>query len=78
MQHRQSGLRPEQDYRVEIKDQWTAYSYRDLFRILHTELRHRLKDGRISKLLARLSFERGDSVGVLLYDAERDQVVLTK
>jgi len=78
MEHRHLDPGPAQDYRVEIENQWTEYNYRNFFRILHTELRHRLKDGRMSKLLTRLSFERGDSVGVLLHDPVQDQVILTK
>jgi ADP-ribose pyrophosphatase len=78
MEKGQPDTQPAQDYRVEIKSEWTAYSYRDFFRILHAELRYRLQNGRMSALLPRLSFERGDSVGMLLYDPEQDQVVLTR
>jgi ADP-ribose pyrophosphatase len=50
--------------------------YRGFFRIDRYRLRHRLFSGGWSDELVREVFERGHAVGVLLYDPQRDAVVL--
>lgn len=53
--------------------------YRGFFRAEKVRLRHRLfRDGRWSAPLSREVFYRGEAVGVLLYDAARDQVALVE
>jgi ADP-ribose pyrophosphatase len=48
------------------------------FQIDRTELRHERFDGSMSPPLTRLVFERGDSVAVLPYDVQRDEVLLVR
>lgn len=63
---------------VEIKEVHEDYNYKNFFKILRARLRHEKFDGSMSSEMERLVFERGDSVGVLLYDADEDVVLLTK
>jgi len=62
------------DDALEILDRETVY--RGFFRIDRFRLRHRRYDGGWTDPMAREVFERGRTVGVLLYDPERDAVVL--
>jgi ADP-ribose pyrophosphatase len=62
------------DEGVEILER--AVAYQGFFRIDRYRLRHRLHVGGWSGALTREVFERGRAVGVLLYDPERDAVVL--
>jgi ADP-ribose pyrophosphatase len=62
------------DAAIEIIDRETAYQ--GFFRIDRYRLRHRLYSGGMSGELAREIFERGNAVGVLLYDPARDALVL--
>jgi nudix-type nucleoside diphosphatase (YffH/AdpP family) len=64
--------------RVYIKDVQEEYNYKNAFKILCARFHHEKFDGTMSEEIERLVFERGDSVGVLLYDAEQDMVLLTK
>jgi nudix-type nucleoside diphosphatase (YffH/AdpP family) len=64
--------------RVEIKEVHEDYNYKDFFKILRARIQHEKFDGTMSEELDRLVFERGNSVGVLLYDTEQDTVLLTK
>ncbi len=50
--------------------------HRGFFRLDRYRLRHRLYDGGWSATMEREIFERGATVGVLLYDPDRDVVVL--
>ena len=61
-----------QDVRVLAEEQ----AYSGFFRIRRLTLQHRLFGGGWSEPLVREVFERGDAVGVLPYDPERDHVVL--
>lgn len=63
---------------VKILDQVEDYSFGKLFRIIRTRLQYRRFDGRMSDPVTRINFERGDSVGVLLYDPQDDAVVLVR
>ncbi|PIE33600.1 NUDIX hydrolase [candidate division KSB3 bacterium] len=54
------------------------YTYRNLFKILRVRFQHERFDGTLSPEVERCVFERGNSVGVLLYDAEEEVVFLTK
>ena len=62
------------DEALRILDRETAYQ--GFFRIDRYRLRHRLYAGGWSGELSREVFERGRAVGVLLYDPDRDAVVL--
>jgi len=64
------------DAAIEIIDRETAYQ--GFFRIDRYRLRHRLYSGGWSGELTREIFERGHAVGVLLYDPERDALVLVE
>jgi ADP-ribose pyrophosphatase len=64
--------------RVEILETHADYNYRNFFKMLRARLRYEKFDGSMSAEVERLSFERGSAVGVLLYDAEEDLVLLTK
>jgi ADP-ribose pyrophosphatase len=63
---------------VKILDLSDDYSFGELFRVVRARLRYRRFDGRMSDPVTRINFERGDSVGVLLYDPQDDAVVLVR
>jgi ADP-ribose pyrophosphatase len=63
---------------VKVLDLAEEYSFKGLFRVVRARLQHRRFDGRMSDPITHISFERGDSVGVLLYDATDDAVVLVR
>jgi ADP-ribose pyrophosphatase len=52
--------------------------YQGFFRVDRYRLRHRLYGGGWSALITREMMERGSAVGLLLYDPERDAVVLVE
>lgn len=52
--------------------------YSGVFHLDRATVRHERFDGRMSEPRKILSFERGDAVGVLLYDQRRDAVCLTR
>ncbi|GED21301.1 NUDIX domain-containing protein [Halomonas halmophila] len=54
------------------------YLYQGFFRLDALRLRHRLFEGGWSATMTREVHHRHDAVGVLLYDAERDAVVLVE
>ena len=62
---------------VDVVDLVEDYA-RGAFRVIRAVLRYRRFDGQISDNVARINFERGDSVGVLLYDPKEDNVVLVR
>jgi len=64
--------------RVHVKEIQEEYNYKNFFKILRVRLQHEKFDGTMSAEVERLVFERGTSVGILLYDAEQDTVLLTK
>ena len=63
---------------VKILDLTEDYSFGKLFRVIRATLQHRRFDGQMSDPITRINFERGDSVGVLLYDPQDDAVVLVR
>jgi nudix-type nucleoside diphosphatase (YffH/AdpP family) len=54
------------------------YRFKDLFRVVEAEFQFRQFEGEMSEPETRVNFERGDSVGVLLYDPGEDAVVLVR
>lgn len=62
------------NYQFEILDQ--SNGYRGFFRLEKYRLRHELFAGGWSSEMIRECLERGHAVAVLLYDPERDQLVL--
>jgi ADP-ribose pyrophosphatase len=56
----------------------TAPLYQGFFRMVALTLRHRLYSGGWSAPMTREVFERGDAVAILLYDPDRDVVVLVE
>ena len=63
---------------VTILDESEEYRYSEQFRVVKAHLKFQRSDGQMSEPLTRISFERGDSVGVLLYDREEDTVILVR
>ncbi len=63
---------------TDIDIQQTETVFKGFFRILKYRLRHRLFNGGWSQPMTRELFARGDSVGVLLYDSQRDCVALAQ
>ena len=66
------------DARVKILEQIEDYSFKNLFRVIRARLRYQRFDGSMSAAITRINFERGDSVGVLIYDPDEDEVVLVR
>jgi len=62
--------------RVQVQQQQREYD--GFFKLDHAVLRFERFDGRLSAPVERLVFERGDSIAVLLYDEERDAVILVE
>jgi len=63
---------------VKILELVEDYTFGNLFKIVRATLQYRRFDGRMSEPVTRINFERGDSVGVLLYDSRRDAVILVR
>ena len=63
---------------VKILDQIEDYRFGELFRVIRARLQYRRFDGRMSDPISRINFERGDAVGVLLYDPQDDAVILVR
>ncbi len=63
---------------VKILDLVEDYSFGSMFRVIRATLRYRRFDGHMSEEITRINYERGDSVGVLLYDPDEEVVVLTR
>lgn len=61
---------------VEVMERRTAFQ--GFFRVLEYRLRHRLYRGGWSEPMTRELFDRGDAVAILLYDPDRDAVVLVE
>ncbi len=64
--------------RVKILRSDDEYRFGRLFRIVRAEISHERYDGTWSKEITRINFERADGVGILLYDPQRDVVVLVE
>lgn len=62
------------DYRYDILEK--SILYQGFFRLEQYRLRHELFAGGWSPVIQRECLERGHAVAVLLYDPERDEVVL--
>ena len=54
------------------------YAFGKLLRVIRATLQHRLFDGQMSSPITRLNFERGDAVGILLYDPLDATVVIVR
>lgn len=63
---------------VRILDEREDYRFGSLFRIIRATLQYRRFDGTMSAPMTRINFERGDSVGILLYDPVADAVLLVR
>ena len=64
----------DQDYRIESRET----VFQGFFRITKLVVNHRLFGGGWSRLLGRELFQRGDAVGVLLYDPEHHRIGLVE
>jgi ADP-ribose pyrophosphatase len=69
-----SSRAPKHDPRIEVIEKTTPFQ--GYFRIDRYRLRHRKFDGDWTDEMTREIFERGHAAAVLLYDPERDTVVL--
>ncbi len=63
---------------VKILDQVEDYRFGEHFRVVRATLQYRRFDGQMSEPVTRINFERGDAVGVLLYDPQDDAVILVR
>lgn len=63
---------------VKILDEVEDYKFAKRFRIVRATLQHIRFDNSMSEPITRISFERGDSIGVLLYDPQEDAVILVR
>ena len=63
---------------VKLLEVSTEYEFGDLFRVDQARLQYRLYDGHMSNPITRINFERGDSVGVLLYNPGAQEVILVR
>lgn len=63
---------------VRLISEEVVFEYPPLFRILRARLQYQRFDGQMTTAITRISFERGDSVGVLLYDPQDDAVILVR
>jgi nudix-type nucleoside diphosphatase (YffH/AdpP family) len=52
--------------------------FQDLFKIEEAILSYERFDGRMSQVLRRLNFERGDSVAAIILNRDSERVILTK
>ncbi|MFC1921705.1 NUDIX domain-containing protein [Chloroflexota bacterium] len=68
----------EDDAWVKILDLVEDYSFGSLFCVNRATLQYRRFDGHMSEEITRLNFERGDWIGVLLYEPDEDVVVLAR
>jgi nudix-type nucleoside diphosphatase (YffH/AdpP family) len=66
------------DALVEIESETERYAFGSLLRIVEARLRYRRSDGQMSAPMTRVNFERGEAVGVLLYDWRQDAVILVR
>ena len=72
------SARPEDHPWVTILSTAEDYSFGNLFRVVRATLQYRRLDGRMSEPVTRVDFERGQSVGVLLYDPTQQAVILVR
>ena len=63
---------------VRLISEEVVFEHPPLFRILRARLQYQRFDGQMTSAITRISFERGDSVGVLLYDPHDDAVILVR
>jgi nudix-type nucleoside diphosphatase (YffH/AdpP family) len=63
---------------VILLEETDDYAFGNLFWVKRARLQHRRFDGTMSEPITRISFERGDSVGVLLHDPGEDTVILVR
>jgi len=63
---------------VEVIELAEDYAFGGAFRIERGRLRFRRFDGAMSEPITRITFERNDAVGVLLYDPHDDGVILVR
>lgn len=69
--------------RVKVSNRSTPYAFHSphgqvLFRMEEAEVSHERFDGRMSPPSVRVNFSRGDSVAVLLYAGDTDEIVLVE
>lgn len=69
-----TAIEPQLD--VEIVD--SSFAYSGFLSILKVSLRHRLFSGEMSSTITRELMERGQAVAVLLYDQQRDAVIMVE
>lgn len=63
---------------VSIDDERVEWSFGSIFRVVRAVIRYTTFVGGWSRPVQRVNFERGESVGVLIYDPDRDAVLLVR
>lgn len=63
---------------VSVIEEQVEWSFGSIFRAVRAVIRYTTFSGRWSEPVKRINFERGESVGILLYDPESDSVVLVR
>lgn len=61
--------------KVEILDERRVYD--GFFKLEEVTLRHERFNGEMSKVIKRLTFERGDAVAVLIFNIEKEELIFT-
>ena len=64
--------------KVRLIENSEEYSFENFFRLTRAKFEFELFNGRMSQPTTRISFERGDSAAVLLFDPEKDCVILVR
>lgn len=62
----------------QVKIERKGLIFKDVFKIEEAFVSYELYNGKMSKTIRRLSFERGDAVAVLVYNKEDQKVILTE
>ena len=63
---------------MEVRILEESREYDGFFKIDKAVLQYEKFNGKMSEEITRLNFERGDSVAALLYDEDRDSIILVK
>ena len=63
---------------VVVQQETEEYTFGRLFKVIKAVLRYSKFKGGMSEPVVRLNFERGESVGILIYDPDQDAVVLVR
>jgi ADP-ribose pyrophosphatase len=68
----------QEKFTIVVQQETEEYFFGKLFKVVKAVLRYSKFKGGMSEPVVRLNFERGESVGILLYDPDQDAVVLVR